>query len=87
MSARTAALKILLEIGKVECQMIDKFFISKSQKFSSSREDPEQVCLLVQIYFCLLKELVQSQIYQSLVKGVGSNNLVKAYNPDNEKIS
>ncbi len=30
-------------------------------------------------------EVVQSQQYQQLIKGVGSNNLVKAYNPDNEK--
>jgi hypothetical protein len=30
-----------------------------------------------------MKEVVNSPMYQSLVKGVGSNNLVKAYNPDN----
>lgn len=63
MAARTAALKILLEIGKVECHMIDKYFISKFQMFSHSRNDPEQVCLLVQIYFCLLKELIHSHLY------------------------
>lgn len=41
--------------------------------------------LFIDIYFNILHEIVESQAYQQLVKGVGSNNLVKAYNPDNEK--
>jgi len=53
--------------------------------FRNSKDDPEQVFLFIEIYFNILREVVNSQVYQQLVKGVGSNNLVKAYNPDNEK--
>ncbi len=51
--------------------------------FRNCRGDPEQVFLFIEIYFNIIKEVVNSKEYQSLVKGAGSSNLVKAYNPDN----
>jgi hypothetical protein len=83
--SRTSALKILSEISKWHCTLIEKYFLSKTATFRNSKDDPEQVYLLIDIYFNIMAELVQSQLYQQLIKGVGSNNLVKAYNPDNEK--
>ena len=39
--------------------------------------------LLIIIYINLLKNLIESKDYQSLIKGNNTNNLVKVYNPDN----
>lgn len=39
--------------------------------------------LLILIYINLLKNLIDSKEYQSLIKGNNANNLVKVYNPDN----
>lgn len=41
--------------------------------------------LLILIYLNLLYDLIESREYQNLVKGNNANNLVKVYNPDNEK--
>lgn len=41
--------------------------------------------LLILIYLNLLNDLIDSREYQNLVKGNNANNLVKVYNPDNEK--
>lgn len=41
--------------------------------------------LLVLIYCNLLREVIASKEYQSLIKGNNANSLVKVYNPDNEK--
>lgn len=41
--------------------------------------------LLILVYVNLLRELIDSKDYQGLVKGNSANNLVKVYNPDNEK--
>jgi hypothetical protein len=65
--------------------LIEKFFISKTSIFRNSKDDPEQIYLFIDIYFNILGEVIESSTYQQLIKGVGSNNLVKAYNPDNEK--
>jgi hypothetical protein len=43
------------------------------------------VVLLILVYVNLLRELIDSKDYQGLVKGNSANNLVKVYNPDNEK--
>jgi len=59
--------------------------VSKAESFRNCRDDPEQVHLLIEIYFNIIKEVVNGKDYQMLVKGIGNNNLVKAYNPDNEK--
>jgi hypothetical protein len=83
--SRNSALKILSEISRSHCGLVEKFFLSKTGVFRNSKDDPEQVYLLIDIYFNIMEEVVQSQQYQQLIKGVGSNNLVKAYNPDNEK--
>ena len=83
--SRTSALRIMSEISKSHCNLIEKFFLSKTSLFRNSKDDPEQVYFLIDIYFNIMEEVVESQQYQQLIKGVGSNNLVKAYNPDNEK--
>jgi hypothetical protein len=41
--------------------------------------------LLILIYLNLLRVLIASKEYQGLVKGNNANNLIKVYNPDNEK--
>lgn len=81
---RTSALKILHELSKTShCSLIEPYFLSKAVPFQSSRCDPEQIVLLILIYSNLLRELIASKEYQSLVKGNNTNNLIKVYNPDN----
>ena len=83
---RTSALKILYEISKTQSiELIAAYFYSKATSFQSSQSDPEQIMLLILVYINLLKELIDSKEYQSLIKGNNANNLVKVYNPDNEK--
>ena len=85
-SFRTSALKILYQISKTQSyELIQGYFYSKAVNFQRSTADPEQILLLALIYLNLLKELINSSEYNRLVKGAGANNLVKAYNPDNEK--
>ena len=65
--------------------MLRGFFYGRATAFQASRADPEQVMLLILIYMNLLRDLIESKEYQSLVKGNSANSLVKVYNPDNEK--
>jgi hypothetical protein len=83
---RTSALKILREISKTQSiELIQGYFYARAASFQASHGDPEQVMLLILIYTNLLRELIDSKEYQGLVKGNSANNLVKVYNPDNEK--
>lgn len=83
---RTAALKILYEVSSAQSiDHIRNFFYAKAVSFQSSQADPEQIMLLILIYLNLLYDLIESREYQNLVKGNNANNLVKVYNPDNEK--